>query len=111
MEALAGWAGEQGHDVGEGASGLVGSMAEAFRDVDDHIATGAPECRYCPICRMAHVIRETSPEVKAHLATAAHSLLQAAAGMVATAIPDQESSAGFERIRVDDSDHEVDHPR
>jgi hypothetical protein len=51
-----------------------------------------------------HVVRQTSPEVRAHLAVAASSLLQAAAGLLATAVPDEprEGSAGVERIDLDD---------
>ena len=51
-----------------------------------------------------HVVRQTSPEVRAHLAVAASSLLQAAAGMLATAVPDDARGrvGGVERIDLDD---------
>ena len=40
-----------------------------------------------------HVVRQLSPEVKAHLAVAASSLVQAAAGVLATVVPDPEGGA------------------
>ena len=49
-------------------------------DANEHIATGGAECTYCPICRTVHVVRQASPEVRSHLAVAAASLMQAAAG-------------------------------
>ena len=49
------------------------------------LATGAPECTYCPLCRTVHVVREASPEVMVHLAAAASSLVQAAAAVLAAA--------------------------
>jgi len=55
------------------------------RNVDEHLATGAPECAYCPVCRTVHVIREASPEVRAHVVSAAASLMQAAASVLAAA--------------------------
>ena len=33
----------------------------ALHDVDEHLATGAPECRYCPVCRAVHVVRDAAP--------------------------------------------------
>lgn len=90
--ALSGWAREQGdgladamgHGVAEAAHGVSG----AAHNVNEHLATGGEECTYCPVCRGIHFVRSTSPEVKAHLASAASSLLQAAAGLMATQVPD-----------------------
>ena len=36
-----------------------------MRDVNEHIATGSADCRYCPVCQVIHVVRSTSPEVRA----------------------------------------------
>lgn len=44
---------------------------------DEAIATGAPECRMCPVCRLIAVARTTSPEVVAHLDEALRSLMAA----------------------------------
>jgi len=102
--ALTDWARDHGSDLGQGLSGLADHAAASAREVDEHIATGAPECTYCPICRVVHVVRQTSPEVRAHLAVATSSLLQAAAGIVAAAAPDDARgrAAGVERIDLDD---------
>ena len=105
MDALAGWARQQGGEVGEGVHGLADAAARAVHDVDEHLATGAPECTYCPVCRVVHVVRSTSPEVRAHLSVAASSLLQAAAGLLATQAPaDGQRESGVERIGLDDEE-------
>jgi hypothetical protein len=40
----------------------------------EHIATGAPECRLCPVCRLIALARETSPELAGHMDDALRSL-------------------------------------
>jgi hypothetical protein len=99
--ALSGWARDQGADLGAGMGGLVDQAARAAHDLDEHLATGAAECSYCPICRTVHAVRQASPEVRAHLATAASSLLQAAMGALATRVPDPGRGAGVEHIDLD----------
>lgn len=94
-------------DLGAALGGVASHAARAFTEVNDHLATGSAECRYCPVCRTVHVIRETSPEVRAHLAQAASSFLQAAAGLLATLPPpggasQQPPRTDFERIDLDD---------
>ena len=84
-------------EVGQ-AAGQVGHA------VNENLATGAPECTYCPICRTVHIVREASPEVLAHLATAAASLLQAASAVLAAAgAPSQGSrrEPSVEKIDLD----------
>jgi hypothetical protein len=50
-----------------------------------------------------HAIRETSPEVRAHLATAASSFLQAAAQLMATQVPNESGRASnVEKIDLDE---------
>ena len=109
LGALSEWArdsagGELGAGLGQSLSGLAGHAAAAMADVNDHVATGAAECTYCPICRTVHAVRETSPEIRAHLVTAASSFLQAAAAMLATQVPKDDSGRGssVERIDLDD---------
>ena len=92
---------------GSGMGAMAAHAAGSWHEVDDHIATGAEECTYCPVCRTIHAVRETSPEVKAHLAVAAASLLQAAAGILATVAPDEQraraaAGEGLEHIDLDD---------
>ncbi|MDN5893633.1 MAG: hypothetical protein L0H93_06355 [Nocardioides sp.] len=105
--ALSGWAKTQGSDIGHGVSDAAAGAAHAMHDVNEHVATGSAECTYCPICRTMHVIRELSPEVRNHIATAGANLMQAAAALMATAVPDQSQprSSGkddLEKIDVDD---------
>lgn len=111
--ALGEWAKDQGGDWASGVSGLAEHAASTARQVHDHlgenIATGSPECRYCPVCRTIHVVRTMSPEVRAHLSTAATSLLQAAAGVLATQVP-PERRPGMERIDLDDDPDAWDEP-
>jgi hypothetical protein len=47
------------------------SSMPAFGDLlsREHIATGAPECRWCPICQAISLLRTTSPDVKEHVAS------------------------------------------
>lgn len=114
--ALAGWATDQGADWGRGLADVAtaaGDSAQDFaRHLDEGIATGSAECRYCPICRTVHLARELSPEVREHLASAASSLLQAAAGILAAVSENSRPSTGgatasrggVERIDLDADD-------
>jgi hypothetical protein len=33
----------------------------------DHLATGAPECQWCPVCRTIRALRESGPELTGQL--------------------------------------------
>lgn len=74
----------------------------AGSSIGEHLATGAPECELCPICQLIALVRTSRPELVAHLADAAGSLLAA----VRTAIDahEREWSArkptGVERIDI-----------
>ena len=113
--AVADWARDQGTDLGSGLSGLAAQAAAGAHVVDEHLATGAPECTWCPVCRTVHAFRETSPEVRQHLAVAAASLVQAAAGLLATAVPDEAARSradrgdGVEHIDLDSEPDGTDH--
>ena len=50
--------------------------ARTFPEPERHLATGAPECRYCPVCQAVAALRGERPEVTARVAEA----LTAAAG-------------------------------
>ena len=104
--ALTEMARQQGADAGGGLTGLADQAASLAQEVNDHIATGSAECRYCPVCRVVHAVRETSPEVKTHLLTAATSLLQAAAGILETVPPPDQGGSQrgpeVEHIDLDD---------
>jgi len=104
LGALSDWARDQGSDMGEGLGGLASQAAASLQDINEHLATGSAECTYCPVCRTVHAVRQTSPEMRAHLTQAATSLLHAAAGFLAT-LPSPDSSgraSGVERIDLDD---------
>lgn len=92
LGALADWARDQGAEVGGGlgaaAAGLAGQAAAAAKEVDAHLATGAPECRWCPVCRAVHAVRSCAPEVREQLLVAADALVKAAAGFLATQVPE-----------------------
>jgi hypothetical protein len=101
LGALSGWARDQGADYSGTAASAASSFARTAQDVSEHIATGSEDCRYCPVCQVIHVVRDTNPEVRAHLAVAASSLMHAAAGLLATR-PDQARSGRVEKIDLDD---------
>jgi hypothetical protein len=101
--ALSGWAKDQGGEYAGSAAGAASAMSDTMHTIDEHIATGGQDCTYCPLCQVIHAVRTTSPEVKAHLAVAASSLMHAAAGVLATQAPSGKASP-VEKIDLDDSD-------
>lgn len=103
-DGTAGGPDEQVGSVADEAAKLFGALSDWARGVDDHIATGAEECTYCPICRTVHVVRQASPEVRTHLAMAAASLMQAAAGILAAASSDGSREDGARRDGVEHID-------
>jgi hypothetical protein len=91
FSALQDWATETG--AGAGSSPL-----------HEHLATGSDDCRFCPVCRAIGLVRQTSPEVRTHLASAAGSLLQAVAALMETHVPPERSrAAGVQKIDLDDT--------
>ena len=83
FDALQDWAkAEDGGGAAAGVEGLVDGLADRWRAVDEHVATGGQDCTYCPLCQVIHKVRGSSPEVRTHLAVAASSLLQAAATLI-----------------------------
>lgn len=101
LGALSGWAREHAGEAGEGLSGLAAQAAAAAHDLDDHLATGSAECTVCPLCRTIHAVRRLSPEVTAHLSSAAASLVQAAAAFMATVEPQASTGPDVEHIDFD----------
>jgi hypothetical protein len=100
FSALSGFARDQAGEYAGAAGGAADAASAAFRAVNEHIATGAPECQWCPVCQVIHAVRTTSPEVKAHLAIAANSLAQAASAALATHVPSDQQPV--EKINLDD---------
>jgi hypothetical protein len=108
-DSAAGGPDEPVGNVADEAAKLFGALSDWARDANDHIATGAEECTYCPLCRTVHVVRLASPEVRTHLALAAANLMQAAAGMLAAASQDGSQGdsgrgEGVEHIDLDEGD-------
>jgi hypothetical protein len=105
LHALQDWAGATGGEYADATATAAAGAASTWQRLNEHVATGAPECRYCPVCQAISAVRQTSPEVRAHLTSAASSLLQAAAGLLATQVPEdargRSSDAGVEKIDVD----------
>lgn len=112
FRALQDWAKESGTDYANAAAHMASGAAGALRDIDEHIATGGEDCRYCPVCQAVSMVRNTSPEVRHHLSNAASSLMQAAAGLLATYPPDPADGPGprspVEKIDLDADDWEDD---
>ena len=92
--------------VGDEAAKLLGALAgwasDHAREVDGHIATGSAECLYCPVCRTVHAVRQASPEVKAQLASAAASFLEAAAGLLAASGSADPPASRVQHIDLED---------
>jgi hypothetical protein len=89
--------------AGNTSSSRLGDLFSA-----EHVATGAPECRWCPLCQAIGLLRTTNPEVKEHLASlvvVARQILDSVADAVADdAKPDRTSSPGVEHIDLSEDD-------
>jgi hypothetical protein len=104
FEAVQDWArraaGSPAADASDSSSASPpgGATASLF----DHLATGSPECRLCPLCQLIGLLRETRPEVTAHLAEAAGALLAALRAAVLAHEDDWAArrSTGVERIDI-----------
>lgn len=112
LQALQDWAKESGSDYAEATASAAAGAASAAQSINEHIATGGEDCRYCPVCQVISAVRGTSPEVKQHLTTAATSFMQAVAGVMATHVPDEaskrRSETSVEKIDLDGDEWEDD---
>lgn len=106
LGALSGWARTQASDAGGAAADAATHAASAVQNINEHFATGSADCTYCPICRVVHVVRECSPEVRTHLALAALNLMQAASAVLSTTIPGDQRNARPENVEKIDLDDE-----
>lgn len=115
LGALSGWMTHHGADVqrhaDEAVRRTVDEAARLAEGFEEHCATGAPECTWCPVCRAVHAVRTVSPEVRTHMSAAMVSLAKAAAALLATPsptdAPDRDRADGapadrVQRIRLDD---------
>jgi hypothetical protein len=76
--ALRDWARESGAAQ---AGVTVQGLSEDLRSVGDHVGHGQ-DCTLCPVCQGIRVLRQTSPEVREHLAAAIGSLADAATALL-----------------------------
>jgi hypothetical protein len=104
LGALGDWAKAQSGGHAENVVGLATDLNDRLHDINEHIATDAEECRYCPVCRVIHVVRSASPEVRDNLLLAATSMMHAAAAFLATQTPAKQASGGVEHIDLDDEE-------
>ena len=107
LHALQDWAKDSGSEYAGAAASAAEGAASAAHRINEHVATAGAACTYCPLCRVITAVRDTSPEVKEHLSTAVTSLMQAAAGMMATPVPDpatRRSDSTVEKIDLSDDD-------
>jgi hypothetical protein len=103
FEALQEWAATNGAGHLEGGTSAAAAAAAAAHRVNEHIATGGADCRYCPVCQVISAVRGTPPEVREHLVSAASSLLHAVSGLLATPVPDQRTRRDpVQKIDLDD---------
>jgi hypothetical protein len=96
-------AGPEVGSVAEEAAKLLGALSDWAQDAGlgpgqhahEHLATGAPECTWGPICRTVHAVRQIDPAVRAQLADAVTTVVHTVAEVVrAAAAPPRRSGAG-----------------
>jgi len=108
LGALQHWAKQSGGEYADAAAGMASGAAASFDDINEHIATGGQDCRYCPVCQVISAVRDTNPEVKQHLASAATSLLHAATGILSAhsgnSAQHGRKNPGVEKIDLTDDD-------
>jgi len=76
---------------------------DGFQFLSEHVATGAPECRLCPLCRLIALGRSAGPEVAGHLDDALRSLgavLRLAAESMGAEGIQTDPGKGFETIVI-----------
>ena len=73
--------------AGEEAARLVEALrAWAQQASAEHLATGAPECRACPLCRLMTALRDADPEATGKVVESAVGALTAAVALVEPAV-------------------------
>lgn len=57
--------------IGEEAARLLDAVQEWLRrePLSEHLATGAPECTWCPLCQLVAVLRGDRPDVNDKIAS------------------------------------------
>ncbi len=94
LQALQGWNTDGGRAAhAAAAAGFAEQLASVLGPVHEHLGEGGADCGVCPLCRVAARVRQTSPEVKEHLTTAATSLVNAVAAFMAP-VPRHDADPG-----------------
>jgi hypothetical protein len=81
-----------GHgSVGEEAVKLLDAVQDWLRReaVSEHLATGAPECTWCPLCQLVAVLRGDRPDVNDKIASVVAALRAILDGTHAGPAPQQ----------------------
>ncbi|SOD74376.1 hypothetical protein SAMN05892883_3560 [Jatrophihabitans sp. GAS493] len=92
--------------VADEASKLFAAMQDwAAHNLGDasHIATGAPECTWCPICQVISVLRGDRPEVSEKIATAATAAVEALRALLEAATTRPTTQRPVQHISFGDS--------
>ena len=93
--------GRAASDAGRLLADAVHEWARArFGDADSaHIATGAPECAWCPICQLIAALRGDRPDVTDKLAAAATAVVDVV-GSLLNPPPARTSDSAEDRTRT-----------
>jgi hypothetical protein len=99
--------------IGDEAAKLVDALQDwARRNFGDpatsHIATGAPECTWCPICQLIAILRGDRPEISEKVSEAGASLVAALRAVLDAAAagpprPPDEAASRVQHINLDDA--------
>ena len=96
--------------IGDEAAKLLDAVQDwARRNLGEgaHIATGAPECTWCPICQLIAVLRGDRPELSDKIADATASIVAALRAMVDTAAASHPGASQPRVQRIDLGDSEA----
>jgi hypothetical protein len=98
--------------IGDEAVKLIDAVQDwARRNFNDpataHIATGAPECAWCPICQLIAVLRGDRPEISDKIAEAGASMVAALRAVIdaaSSAAPAERPGSRVQHIDLDADD-------
>lgn len=71
---------------------------------EEHVATGAPECQFCPVCQGIGLLRHVRPEAVEHFLDAAASFVAALKTAVATPDESPRQSPPVQHIDIGSGD-------